>query len=244
MYLNGNFSFNKSNAYHKSGSNGKNIILLKRNNSKQKNGKYVINNYNNVKEKNIVDTNENSSDISFYNTSLKNQILSPEDEDDIYQNGNLYNNNENINKKNESIHKYTDDIDCNFISLKNMNNSNYINENIYSNSRFPNEQNKKTLILDLDETLVHSSFQPLVINKETIKPDIFFKIFFNNKYYDINVYKRPFLNKFLKEMKKIFIIYVFTASIEKYAQPLLDQLDTHNCFTKKLYRESCTLSEG
>ena len=98
MYLNGNFSFNKSNAYHKSGSNGKNIILLKRNNSKQKNGKYVINNYNNVKEKNIVDTNENSSDISFYNTSLKNQILSPEDEDDIYQNGNLYNNNDKLYK--------------------------------------------------------------------------------------------------------------------------------------------------
>jgi len=244
MYLNANFSFNKSNAYHKSGSNGKNIILLKRNNLKQKNGKYVINSYNNIKEKEIVDTNENSSDISFYNTSLKNQILSPEDEDDIYQNGNLYNNNENINKKNESIHKYTDDIDCNFLSIKNINNSNYINENIYSNSRFPNEQNKKTLILDLDETLVHSSFQPLVMNKETIKPDIFFKIFFNNKYYDINVYKRPFLNKFLKEMKKIFIIYVFTASIEKYAQPLLDQLDTHNCITKKLYRESCTLSEG
>ena len=170
--------------------------------------------------------------------------MSPEEEDDIYHNGNLYNNNnENKNKKNESMQKYNDDIDFNFLSIKNMNNSNYIYENIYSNPR-ANDENKKTLILDLDETLVHSSFQPLILNKEIIKPDIFFKIFFNNKYYDINVYKRPFLNKFLKEMKKIFIIYVFTASIEKYAKPLLDQLDTHNCITKKLYRESCTLSEG
>jgi hypothetical protein len=138
MYLNGNFSFNKSNAYHKSGSNGKNIILLKRNNLKQKNGKYVINNYNNVKEKNIVDTNENSSDISFYNTSLKNQILSPEDEDDIYQNGNLYNNNENINKK-----------------------SNFTNENIYESN---NKDNLKRYEEENTNNNYNSTFNPNLKN--------------------------------------------------------------------------------
>ena len=88
-------------------------ILVKRSNMGIIEGTILFNHsFNNVKEKNVIETNENSSDISFYNTSLKNQILSPEEEDDIYHNGNLYNNNnENKNKKNESMQKYNDDIE-------------------------------------------------------------------------------------------------------------------------------------
>ena len=235
MYLNGNFSFNKRNIY-KIRNNGKNYIQLKRNNYNDNFDKYVLNSYKTTdKNKNInIETNENSSDISFYNNTLKNQILSPEDEDDIYQ----------FNNKNENIQKYNDDMDYNYLNIKNINYSNYINE---ENIKFLNEQHKKikTLILDLDETLVHSSFQPLLSsNKQIIKPDISFNIFFNYKYYNIFVYKRPFLHKFLKEMNKIYNIYIFTASIEKYAKPLLEQLDKKNYISKKLYRESCTISEG
>ena len=77
-----------------------------------------------------------------------------------------------------------------------------------------------------------------------MKPDIYLKIFFNNKIQEIFVYKRPYLDIFLKEMNKIYNIYVFTASIEKYAKPLLKKLDKNNFIIKKFYRESCLLSEG
>jgi hypothetical protein len=45
-------------------------------------------------------------------------------------------------------------------------------------------------------------------------------------------------------MQKVFNIYVFTASIKKYAKPLLSLLDMNNYIIKKFYRESCTLSDG
>ena len=239
MYLNGNYSFNKSNVnknISKNKSFEKNIIQLRRNTNKQKYGMFVLNSYNNKTDKNNIETNENSSDISFYNSSLKNQILSPEDEgeEDIYQ---------YKNKNIENFQKNNDDIDYNHLTIRSINNSNYINE-YNENQIFLKKENKKILILDLDETLIHSSFQPLQINNKIIKPDIHFKIFFNFKYHDIFVYKRPFLNKFLKEMNKIFNIYVFTASIKKYAKPLLSILDKHNYIIKKFYRESCCLSEG
>ena len=241
MNLYGNFSFNKSNVSkkHQNKSYDKNNIHSKRNINKQKTGAYIINSNNNnntntnTTYKNIIETYENSSDISFYNTSLKNQILSPDDEDDIYQ--------FNINNKNiEIIQKNNDDIDYNYLTLRNINNSNYINNNITNYKK----ENKKTLILDLDETLIHSSFQPLRLNNRIIKPDIIFKIFFNYKYHEIYSYKRPFLSKFLKEMNKLFNIYIFTASIKNYAKPLLKLLDKHNYVMKKFYRESCILSEG
>ena len=239
MYLNGNYSFNKSNVnknISKNKSFEKNIIQLRRNTNKQKYGMFILNSYNNKTDKNNIETNENSSDISFYNSSLKNQILSPEDEgeEDIYQ---------YKNKNIENFQKNNDDIDYNHLTTRSINNSNYTNE-YNENQIFLKKENKKILILDLDETLIHSSFQPLQINNKIIKPDIHFKIFFNFKYHDIFVYKRPFLNKFLKEMNKIFNIYVFTASIKKYAKPLLNILDKHNYIIKKFYRESCCLSEG
>ena len=239
MYLNGNYSFNKSNVnknISKNKSFEKNIIQLRRNTNKQKYGMFILNSYNNKTDKNNIETNENSSDISFYNSSLKNQILSPEDEgeEDIYQ---------YKNKNIENFQKNNDDIDYNHLTIRSINNSNYTNE-YNENQIFLKKENKKILILDLDETLIHSSFQPLQINNKIIKPDIHFKIFFNFKYHDIFVYKRPFLNKFLKEMNKIFNIYVFTASIKKYAKPLLSILDKHNYIIKKFYRESCCLSEG
>ena len=238
MSLYGNFSFNKSNISKKyrTKSLDKNFIQLKRNIDIEKYGAFNLNGLNNYPtEKNNIETNENSSDISFYNTSLKNQILSPEEENDIYP----YNNN-NHHKNFEIMQKNCDDIDFNYLSLRSINNSNYIK----SNSNTCKKQNKKTLILDLDETLVHSSFQALQINNKIIKPDIYFKIFFNYKYHEIFVYKRPYLNKFLKEMNKLFNIYIFTASIKKYAKPLLNLLDSHNYFIKKFYRESCIFSEG
>ena len=220
MFLRRNFSFNQKNISSKDNqrkkNNNKNIIRLKNNFNNNNNTK------NKIKKENI------DEDISFYDNivTLKNQIFSPENGEDIY----IYNNNKKMEKK----IKYEDEKNnYNFLTSRSIRN---INNNI--------KNNKKTLILDLDETLVHSLFQPEKANNNIIKPDIYLKIFFNNKYQEIFVYKRPFLDIFLKEMNKVFNIYVFTASIEKYAKPLLDKLDKNNLIQKKFYRESCLLAEG
>ena len=41
------------------------------------------------------------------------------------------------------------------------------------------------------------------------------------------VFKRPFVDKFLYQMSKIFNIIIFTASVPEYANPLLDKLDIY-----------------
>ena len=172
------------------------------------------------------ETSQNSSDIKFeYSPSLKDQILSPED-DDLY-----------LNKKR------------NIYLTKNSNiciDENYfLNYDINPEKINKSKKTKKTLILDLDETLVHSSFYPFNSDDEENKStsDIFFTILFNKKYYDVYVLLRPYFNEFIEKMDKIFNIYIFTASIKEYAEPLLIKLDKKNIIKKKLFRESCTLSE-
>ena len=221
MYLRRNFSFNQKNITQKGKTSKKksnNIIRLK-------------NNYNNNNKMNIQNIDD---DISFYDNiaTLKNQIFSPENNEDIY----LYNNNKKMEKK----IKYEDEKNANndFITSRSIKMRNLSFKNNFNNN------NKKTLILDLDETLVHSLFEPEKANNNIIKPDIYLKILFNNRYQEIFVYKRPFLDIFLKEMHKIYNIYVFTASIEIYAKPLLEKLDKNKLIIKKFYRESCLLSEG
>ena len=206
-------------------------------------------------------TSDNSSDINFYSSSssLKDQILSPGD-DDLYlyvnQNQNKKNNINNpyyMKNKNNNSNSKKNNNDKNENIYNNNNQQNYNNDfdyNYYLNFDINNNQlksiddnNKKTLILDLDETLVHSSFHPLYFNNEPIQPDIFFTILFENKSHDVYVLKRPYIKEFMNKMYKLFNIYIFTASIKEYANPLLIKLDKHKMIAKKLFRESCTLSQ-
>ena len=203
MNLHRNFSFNQKNITHKEKTKDKqakkktknNIIRLKNNFNFQKNQI----NYNNNNKMNI------EEDISLYTNiaTLKNQIFSPENDEDIY----IYNNNKKMEKK----ITYEDEKNSNYLTTRNFKTKNLsMNEN--SNNKC--NTNKKTLILDLDETLVHSLFKPEQVNNNIIKPDIYFKIFFNNKYQEIFVYKRPFLDIFLKEM------YKFLQQVLNYMQSL------------------------
>ena len=98
---------------------------------------------------------------------------------------------------------------------------------------------KKTLILDLDETLVHSGFNPF-----TRKSDIMLTINVDGKNHNINVLKRPYVDEFLKEMSKIFEIVTFTASISEYAAEVLNHLDKNHYFTKRLFRQDCVFDRG
>jgi len=99
-------------------------------------------------------------------------------------------------------------------------------------------ENKKTLILDLDETLVHSSFTPFKKN------DIILEVDFEGVVYNIYVLVRPFAKEFLINVAKYFELVIFTASIPKYASPLLDILDKENNIKHRLYREQCTFING
>ena len=94
--------------------------------------------------------------------------------------------------------------------------------------------NKKTLILDLDETLVHSSFTPFE------KSDIVLEVDFEGVMYNIYVLVRPFVKEFLMKVAKYFELVIFTASIPKYASPLLDILDKEKNIKHRLFREHCT----
>ena len=97
---------------------------------------------------------------------------------------------------------------------------------------------KKTIILDLDETLVHSS------TTSFLKNDIILDVEFDNIVYNIYVLVRPGAENFIKKLAKFYEIVIFTASISRYASPLLDKLDKENNIKYRLYREHCTFLNG
>ena len=102
----------------------------------------------------------------------------------------------------------------------------------------PHNSTKKTLILDLDETLVHSSFTPFEKN------DIILDVDFEGVIYNIYVLVRPDAELFIKTVAKFYELVIFTASISKYASPLLDILDKEKNIKYRLYRDQCTFING
>ena len=96
------------------------------------------------------------------------------------------------------------------------------------------KKKKKTLILDLDETLVHSSMNPF--HKCA---DITLPLNFNGKKFFVYVLKRPFLEQFLTEMNLIYDIIIFTASLPEYSEPLLDIIDKNKVIKYRLNRNHC-----
>jgi RNA polymerase II subunit A small phosphatase-like protein len=52
------------------------------------------------------------------------------------------------------------------------------------------------------------------------------------------------VDNFLKVMAQFYELVIFTASLSKYADPLMDQMDTNRFCTMRLYREHCTYING
>ena len=50
---------------------------------------------------------------------------------------------------------------------------------------------------------------------------------------------RPGTAEFLQEMSKYYELVIFTASLSKYANPLMDILDPERLCTARLFREHC-----
>lgn len=97
---------------------------------------------------------------------------------------------------------------------------------------------KKTLVLDLDETLVHSCFDPVP------KYDFIIPVEIDGQKKDVFVQKRPFLDHFLSRVCPKFEVVVFTASLSKYADPVLDLLDSTRSMRWRLFREDCSTHKG
>lgn len=102
----------------------------------------------------------------------------------------------------------------------------------------PEFKGKKCLVLDLDETLVHSSFKILHQADFTIPVEI------EGNYHNVYVIKRPGVDQFMKRVGELYEVVVFTASVSKYGDPLLDQLDIHKVVHHRLFRESCYNHQG
>ncbi|KAL3522630.1 hypothetical protein ACH5RR_015464 [Cinchona calisaya] len=96
-----------------------------------------------------------------------------------------------------------------------------------------------TLVLDLDETLVHSTLE------HSDDADFSFPVFFNMQEHTVYVKQRPHLLTFLERVSEMFEIVVFTASQSIYAKQLLDILDPDGkLISRRAYRESCIFSDG
>ncbi|KAH9312295.1 hypothetical protein KI387_027330 [Taxus chinensis] len=104
------------------------------------------------------------------------------------------------------------------------------------------KMNKKTLVLDLDETLVHST-DKLPKNK---KYDFAVEIIeYTNTKCTYYILKRPWVDLMLNELKRLYEIVVFTAADREYADAILDKLDpSGSIFRHRLYRDSCTELPG
>ena len=145
---------------------------------------------------------------------------------------------------------------------------------LYPLSRNPHKKNKKKiLILDLDETLIHSlsrgsprSFHSSGSHCKMIEIRI------NNMSSLYYVHKRPYCDYFLREISKWFELQIFTASVKEYADPIINWLEEEisdslnkqknlqqsggghgggslkssrqKIFTKRYYRNNCSYRPG
>ncbi|KAM0335433.1 hypothetical protein ACHAQA_000479 [Verticillium albo-atrum] len=120
----------------------------------------------------------------------------------------------------------------------------------------PEFKGKKCLVLDLDETLVHSSFKASALHafsdpNTSLTPcqilhqaDFTIPVEIEGNYHNVYVIKRPGVDQFMKRVGELYEVVVFTASVSKYGDPLLDQLDIHKVVHHRLFRESCYNHQG
>ena len=193
------------------------------------------------KYKNITNNNSNNMNLDNILTNIQNlnsnsKIIN--NNNNIYITKNNITDNENSNP-NQIYYQYQTtssftNINKSINQFRSLSPQN--NKNRYKYLLPLKNSNKKTLVLDLDETLVHSCGVPF-----NCPSDFIIQIEQDNDIHDIHVLVRPHVEEFLEKMSKRFELVIFTASISKYANPLLNIIDKMGFVPFRLFREHCTL---
>lgn len=99
---------------------------------------------------------------------------------------------------------------------------------------------KKTVIFDLDETLVHCC------ENSNIDPTVILSIAFpTGEVIEAPILIRPYAIECLKQVSKNFEVIVFTASHQCYADAVLDYLDSkREIIHHRFYRQHCVFMDG
>ncbi|TQN71287.1 Nuclear envelope morphology protein 1 [Colletotrichum shisoi] len=113
---------------------------------------------------------------------------------------------------------------------------------------------QKTLILDLDETLIHS-----MSKGGRMSTGHMVEVRLSQTYVGAGgqtsigpqhpilywVNKRPHCDDFLRRVCKWYNLVVFTASVQEYADPVIDWLEAERkFFSARYYRQHCTFRQG
>lgn len=100
-------------------------------------------------------------------------------------------------------------------------------------------RDKKTIIFDLDETLIHCN------ENTSMASDVVLPIKFpGGEVIEAGINVRPYAIECLEELSKHFEIIVFTASHSCYANVVLDYLDPENQWIHhRLFRDNCVTTE-
>ncbi len=93
---------------------------------------------------------------------------------------------------------------------------------------FQLKKQKLKIFLDLDNTLIYSTFYKL--------PNINTILTYDKKYH---IYKRPYLDTFLSTLSSFADIFVYTSSTQDYADKILKVIDKKGIIKKKYYRQNC-----
>jgi len=112
----------------------------------------------------------------------------------------------------------------------------------------PEDRGKLTVVLDMDETLLHSQFESgneyrQEEERQEAKSKADFTVTLGGAD-TVHVHKRPGVDKFLRKVAEDFELIVFTAALPVYAKPVMDVLDPDNLIKFRLYRESTVTYKG
>ena len=175
-------------------------------------------------ENNSININNNNNSTSKIKDKIRNKRINSSNK--IHQKNNVINNIKKINLEENSI-----------------NNINNINTN---------NHNDKILVIDLDETLIHTSFKKIPNPDFQIQLDSTIyskKKSENNSIEELSIQKiveayiriRPGVNEFLLQLSKYYDLYVYSASSKNYLNNIMKHLDKNNIIKKCYCRDDCII---
>uniref|UniRef100_A0A915CHH0 CTD nuclear envelope phosphatase 1 homolog n=1 Tax=Parascaris univalens TaxID=6257 RepID=A0A915CHH0_PARUN len=106
---------------------------------------------------------------------------------------------------------------------------------------------RKILVLDLDETLIHSHHDGIIrpMVKPGTPPDFVLRVNIDRHPVRFFVHCRPHVDYFLSMVSQWFDLVVFTASMEIYGSSVADKLDNgKGILQRRYFRQHCTMDYG